>query len=609
MPARDRPAGSPGTRGPQAAAADLRLRPRLPRLSLLLLALVMRPGVPAAAQEAAGVGSRAARSPVYAPRGAVATSQPLASSAGLAVLRAGGNAVDAAVTAAAVLSLVEPHMTGPGGDAFALVWSAEDGRLHGLDASGRAGAGMSREAFLERGHEGVPLRGAEAVTVPGALSGWAALLDRFGTLSLADALRPAIELAEEGFPVSPVIARQWAAEEELLRRDAGARATFLVDGRRAPEPGEWFRNPDLAATFRLIAREGPGVLYGGELGRRIVERVRELGGFLTLDDLARHRPAWVEPLAASFRGHRVWELPPAGQGIAALQMLRLLEPFELQAMGHNSAAYLHHLIEATKIAFADLGSHVGDPDHMRIDPERLIADDYIRERRTLLDPRRAGAHPEPGRPATEGETVYLAAADERGNMVSFINSIYEHFGSGIVVPGTGFALQNRGAGFTLEPDHPNTAAPGKRPLHTLIPGFVTRPGGRGGPEGEGGGPAPDAAAGGAGEEPWLSFGVMGGSMQPQGHVQVLLSLVLFGMDAQEAIDAPRFRHLSGRTVALEAAVPLEVRRELEAMGHDVVVEEDPSWSWQFGGAQAVMRLERGWAAGSDPRKDGAAAGY
>lgn len=528
----------------------------------------------------------AGRSTVYAPHGVIATSQPLASAAGLTVMREGGNAIDAAVTAAAVLNLVEPHMTGIGGDMFALVWSAEEGRLVGLNASGRSGSLMTRNALRERGHASVPIAGAEPITVPGALSGWTALLDRFGTISLARALEPAIRLAREGFPVSPIIARQWATETEKLRADEGARVTFLIDGTRAPGPGEWFRNPDFAATLGLIAQHGPGELYGGDLGRAIVERVRELGGFLTLEDLEAHRPVWVTPLSVDFRGARVWELPPNGQGIAALEMLRLLEPYDLDSLGHNTTAYLHHLIEAKKIAFADLARWVGDPSEMPAAPEALLDDRFVRERRGLIDSESAAERVEPGEAFTASETIYLSVADESGNMVSFINSIYWEFGSGIVVPGTGFALQNRGAGFTMEAGLPNTVGPNKLPFHTIIPGFVTRP-------------SPD------GEEPLLAFGVMGGSMQPQGHVQLLANLLVFDMDLQEAIDAPRFRHLDGRRVALEGPIPDHVRAELAALGHVIVPESAVS----FGGAQAVLRLERGWAAGSDPRKDGLAIGY
>lgn len=528
----------------------------------------------------------AGRSTVYAPSGVIATSQPLASAAGLAVLQRGGNAVDAAVTAAAVLNLTEPHMTGIGGDMFAILWIEAEQGLVGLNASGRSGTLMTADELRRRGHDRVPSQGAEAITVPGALSGWNALLERYGTITLARALQPAIDLAENGFPVSPIIASQWAAEVDRLKEDEGARATYLVNGERAPRAGEWFRNADLAASFRAIAAGGPEVIYGGDLGRRIAGRVQELGGFLTAEDFAAHRPQWVDPMVAEFRGYRLWELPPNGQGVAALEMLRILEPYDLANMGHNSLTYLHHLIEAKKLAHADLARFVGDPDAMRMPAESLLSNDFIDARRALLDPERARDRPEPGAAITSSETIYLTAADADGNMVSFINSIYSAFGSRVVVPGTGFALQNRGAGFTLEADVANTVAPRKLPFHTIIPAFVTRrdEDGR--------------------ETPFMSYGVMGGSMQPQGHVQVLLNMVLFDMDTQEAIDASRFRHLSGLRVALET-MPEGTFEGLRALGHEVI----PGDGVAFGGAQAIRRLLRGWAAGSDPRKDGMAVGY
>jgi len=549
----------------------------------LALALCMTPD---ASAQSPRPSTLAGRSAVYAPHGVIATSQPLASAAGLAVLQRGGNAIDAAVTAAAVLNLVEPHMTGIGGDMFAILWSAKERKLVGLNASGRAGSGMTREALVGHGRTAVPTDGAESITVPGALSGWAALLERYGTITLAQALEPAIRLAEEGFPVSPIIAGQWAQEVERLSRDEGARATFLVDGARAPREGEWFRNPDLARSFRAIAKQGPQTFYGGELGQRIVDRVQALGGFLTLDDFKRQRAEWVEPISVPFKGYRLWELPPNNQGVAALEMLRILEQDDLAALGHNSAPYLHRLIEAKKLAFADLAYYVGDPAAMTMPVARLLSDEHIAERRSKLDPTRAAERQEPGPEASASETIYLTVADAKGNMISFINSLYEHFGSTVVVPGTGFALQDRGAGFTLEPGLPNTVAPGKKPLHTLIPGFVTRS-------------TPN------GEEPWMSFGVMGGAMQPQGHVQVLLNLLVFGMGVQQAVDAPRFRHFEGLRVGLEAPVSDSVRAALAALGHQVV-ELAPG---SAGGAQIIIRRERGWVAGSDPRKDGAAVGY
>ncbi len=520
------------------------------------------------------------RSTVYAPRSAAATSQPLASWAAISVMERGGNAVDAAVAAAAMLNVVEPHMTGMGGDMFALLWSAEEGRLVGLDSSGRSGSGMSREALAAAGLGDVPASGPRSVTVPGAVAGWAALLERFGTMTFAEVLAPAIRVAEEGFPVTPIIAGQWAAAADKLRADPGAAATYLVGGRRAPRAGEWFRSPELAASFRLVAGGGADAFYTGAPGRRLVDGLEGLGGFLTREDLAGHEARWVTPLSTDFAGHTLWELPPAGQGIAALEMLRILEGFDLGVMGHNSPAYLHHLIEAKKLAFADLAGHVGDPDHMRIPPRALLADDHVNSRRALLNRRAAADRVDPGAVVPESETIYLCTADEHGNMVSFINSLYEGFGSGVVIPGTGFALQNRGACFTFEEGHPNQVAPRKKPLHTIIPAFVTR-----------------------GGEPWLAFGVMGGSMQPQGHVQVLLNLLVFGMNLQAAIEAPRFRHTAGRDVAVEG-MGRTAEVALALMGHHVI---DPSLT-SFGGGQAVMRLERGWAAGSDPRKDGMAVG-
>lgn len=524
--------------------------------------------------------TRSGRSTVYAPRAAVATSQPLATGAALAILEQGGNAIDAAVAAAAVLNVTEPQMTGMGGDMFAILWSAKEKRLVGLDASGKSGSKVDVAKLVAAGATQVPATGARAVTVPGALAGWNALLTTYGTKTLGEVLAPAIRLAEEGFPVSPVIAQDWATEVEKLAQDPGARAAYLVDGRRAPRPGEWFKNPDQARTFRRIATGGIGVFYGGDLGREFVTGLDQLGGYLTLDDLRGMTPRWVEPLSVNYKGYTLHELPPAGQGIAALQMLKMLENTDLKSMGHNSARYLHTLIEAKKLAHADLARYVADPDYMTVKPAALLDSGYLARRAALIDPRKAADRPAPGDIATASETVYLTVADAEGNMVSFINSIYSYFGSGVVIPGTGIVLQNRGAGFVLTEGHPNRLAPNKRPLHTIIPAFVTRQG-----------------------QPWLSFGVMGGDMQPQGHVQVFLNLVEFGMDPQEAIDAARFRHLAGLTVSVEN-LPNAVARELTAMGHEL---RDPK-GIAFGGGQVIMKLVRGWAAGSDPRKDGMAAG-
>jgi gamma-glutamyltranspeptidase/glutathione hydrolase len=546
-----------------------------------LLTPLARPG----AVQAQRPTTLAGRSTVYAPNGAVATSQPLASAAGLEVLRRGGNAIDAAVAAAAVLGVTEPHMTGIGGDMFAIVWLAKEQKLVALNASGRAGSLMTRETLQARGFRPGSQQGVMSVTVPGALAGWDMLLRTYGKRTLAQALEPAIAYAREGFPVSPIIAAQWANETRFLQRDSAAAATFLPGG-HAPKAGEWFRNPDLARTMQEIADKGIATFYGGALGQRIVARLSGLGGFITLDDLKRNKPTWVTPISVPFRGYRVWELPPNNQGIAALEMLRILEPYDLESMGHNSATYLHHLIEAKKLAYADLDRFVGDADHLDMPAEQMLTDEFIAERRRHMNATRAQERVDPGPARTKSETVYLTAADAEGNMVSFINSNYDYFGSGIVVPGTGFALHNRGAGFTLTPGLPNTVAPGKRPFHTLIPGFVTQTvNGR--------------------EQAYMSFGLMGGGVQAQGHVQFLLNYFVFGMDLQAAIDAPRFRHYDGLRVALETPVTDSVRAALQAMGH-VLIDQPPI---AFGGAQAIVRLPRGYAAASDPRKDGMAVGY
>ena len=561
-------------------------RLRAPVRSLVLLALAAAPSVSVAQQRMA---TMAGRSPVYAPNGVAATSQPLATTAAINVLQHGGNAIDAAVTAAAVLAVVEPMMTGIGGDMFAIVWSAKEKKLVALNASGRAGSLMTREELVKRGRTNVP-RSAESVTVPGALAGWDALLKKYGTISLAQAVEPAIGYAENGFPVTPVIAGDW--DQPILNRDEGAKATFLING-HAPKAGEWFRNPDLAASLRLVAKEGAATMYGGTLGQKIVGRLKELGGFLTIDDLKKNQPTWVTPISVPFKGYRVWELPPNNQGIATLEMLRMLDAYDLKARGQNSAPYLHHLIEAKKLAYADLTKYVGDADHLTIPPSRMLSDEFIAERRSHIDPKHAAqTQVAPGPERTSSETVYLTVADKDGNMVSFINSLFDEFGSGVVVPGTGFALHDRGRGFTLQEGLPNTVAPGKRPFHTLIPGFVTKPG-------------PTSAPDGTGDEPYMSFGLMGGAMQAQGHAQFLINLLVFGQTVQEAMDVGRFRHESGARVIVEQAIPESVIAELKAMGHDVSIARPA----QFGGSQAIIKLPRGYVAGSDPRKDGHAAGY
>jgi len=535
---------------------------------------------------------------VYAPNGVVSTSQPLASQAGLAVLQRGGNAVDAAVTAAAVLSVVEPYMTGIGGDMFAMVWLAKAQRLVGINGSGYAGALMTLDKIGDRAK--MPSEGAQSITLPGALAGWAMMLETHGTISLAEALAPAIALAEHGFPVSATTAAEWALFKNDLSWDKGARATFLIDGERTPKVGEWFRNPDYANTLKSIAANGAQEMYGGVLGEQIASRVQQLGGYLTAADFARYQAQWVEPISVSYQGYQLWELPPNGQGIAALEMLKILEPFNLAAMQHNSAEYLHHLIEAKKLAYADLEHFVGDPAFMQVTPAQLLSDEVIAKRRAFINAKQAMTQADPEPSLTTSETTYLSVADKDGNMVSFINSLASGFGSRVVVPGTGFALQNRGVGLSLKPNRANTVAPGRQPFHTIIPGFVTKTDAKGQ------------------QQPWLSFGIVGGPQQPQAHVQVLLNMLVFGMDVQQALDAPRFRHWQANNVSFEQGIAKSTVEQLRAMGHapqnplDATLNSffgGNSRGLTFGGGQAVMKAEQGYVAGSDSRRDGAAAAH
>ena len=521
------------------------------------------------------------RSPVLARNGMVATSQPLASAAGLRVLREGGNAVDAAVAAAAVLNVVEPMMCGIGGDLFALYYEAATGGLHGLNATGRAGSRASADELRGRGLERMPGSGPLVVTVPGALDGWEELVSRFGTRPLGDLLAPAIAYAEDGFPVSEIIAAQWKSAEAKLRRHPAAAANYLVDGERAPRHGEVFRSPDLARTFRRIAEEGPEVFYRGEIADAIHDFLEAEGGFVTREDLAAHDSEWVEPISTTFRGVEVFQVPPNSQGFVALEMLNLLEGFDLAALGHNSAAYLHHLIEAKKLAFADRDAYLADPEHMRAPLETLLSKEYAEARRGGISGDRAAREVAPGL-TDDGDTIYLTVVDRDRNAVSLIYSLFGSFGSGLVVPGTGIALQNRGTGYSLEPGHPNELAPGKRALHTNMPGMAFRDG-----------------------RPWITYGVMGGDMQPQGHTQVLLNRIEFGMHVQKAGEMPRFRHGSDG-VGLESGIGSDTRQALIRMGHGVKT--------RFGAYGGYQAIEIDWEngvllGGSDPRKDGAAIGY
>lgn len=519
------------------------------------------------------------RSPVLA-ENVVATSHPLAAQAGVAMLAKGGNAVDAAIAAAAVLTVVEPTGCGLGSDGFAILWDGQE--LHGLNSSGAAPAGWTPERFAGRSE--IPFRGWDSVTVPGAVASWVALIDRFGALDLETVMAPAIGYAEGGFNVSPVIGALWQRGAEMLSEQPGFAQAFMPGG-RAPRAGERFANPAQARSLRLIAETRGRAFYEGELAEKIAAFAAEHGAALSAEDLAAHRPEWCGTIETGFGEERLHEIPPNGQGIAALMALGMLEHTGIRELEADDPQALHLQIEATKLAFADLHAYVADQAHMT-DPtvEALIDPVYLKARAAHIDPARTQDHG-PGAPK-HGGTVYLTTADASGMMVSFIQSNYSGFGSGVVVPETGISLQNRGAGFTLEDGHPNQVAPGKRPFHTIIPGFVTRNG-----------------------APEMSFGVMGGPMQAQGHVQMMLRCGLWGQDVQSAIDAPRWRFVAGAEVAVEDAMPEVTRARLAEMGHAIKVEA-PDSAFGFGGAQLIRRLPGGgYAAGSDPRKDGLAAGF
>ena len=517
------------------------------------------------------------RVPVMA-RNVVATSQPLAAQAGLRMLLAGGNAVDAALAAAIALTVVEPTGNGVGSDAFAILW---DGReLHGLNASGRSPAGWSPARFA--GRTTMPFRGFESVTVPGAVSAWVALSERFGRLPFADLFAPAIAYARDGFPVSPTIARLWQLGAEELAGEPGFRDGFMAAG-RTPAPGEISVNAPLAATLEAIALTKGEAFYRGALAGQIAAFARANGAALSEDDLAAHAPDWCGTIGMDFRGVRLHEIPPNGQGIVALMTLGILAHTNIADLPVGSLAATHLQIEATKLAFADAARWVADPAAMEIGHDDLLAPAYLARRAALIDPAKA-MEAAAGAPR-HGGTVYLSAADASGMMVSYIQSNYSGFGSGVVVPGTGIHLQNRGFGFSLVPGHPNEVGPRKRPFHTIIPGFVTRDG-----------------------APLMSFGVMGGPMQAQGHVQMVLRTGLWGENPQSASDAPRWRFVSGRKVAVEEAMAPALVAGLRALGHEIDIET-PDRAFGFGGAQLVHRLADGYVAGSDHRKDGQAVGF
>jgi len=515
------------------------------------------------------------RMPVLA-RNVVATSQPLAAQAGLRMLLAGGNAVDAAVATAICLTVVEPINNGIGGDAFALVWDGE--RLHGLNASGRAPRAWSPARFA--GQRSMPFRGWDSATVPGAVSAWVALSERFGRLPFGDLFAPAIGYARGGFPVSPRVAAGWEGARPLANEFPEFAEAFFPNG-RPPKAGESFALEDQAATLERIAATQGEAFYRGDLAARIAAHAEATGGAMTLDDLAEHRADWVEPIAVAYRGLTLHEIPPNGQGIAALIALGILDHWSLCDHPVDSADSVHLQLEAMKLAFADAYRYVGDPAAMACSPEALLDLGYLAERATLIDPA-AARRPAFGTPPG-GDTVYLTAADADGMMVSLIQSNYAGFGSGIVIPGTGISLQNRGACFVLDDGHPNQVAGGKRPFHTIIPAFVTRDG-----------------------RPVLSFGVMGGSMQPQGHVQMMVRLFDYGQNPQAAADAPRWRVLDDLGVALETGFAPDVVDDLARRGHRI---ERVAFGPYFGGAQLIYRLGDGYVAASEPRKDGQAVGF
>ncbi len=515
------------------------------------------------------------RKPLLA-QNVVATSQPLAAQAGLRMLAAGGNAVDAIVATAITLTLVEPVSNGIGSDAYAILW---DGKaLHGLNASGRSPAAWTPEFFS--GQAQMPARGWNSVTVPGCVSAWGLLSERFGKLPFARLFEPAIGYGRDGFLVSPTIAKQWANQVAELREQPGFAQAFMPQG-RAPRAGERFRFPEHAATLERIAATRGDAFYRGELAERIAAHSKQHGGAMTASDLAAHASDWIAPLRIDYRGYTLHELPPNGQGIVALIALGILQHFDLASHPVDGPDSLHLQIEAVKLAFADAWRYVGDLDHMDVPPQQLLEPEYLRQRARLIDLKRAQDFG-PGSPP-KGGTVYLTAADASGMMISYIQSNYMGFGSGVVVPETGISLQNRGATFVLRPGHPNCVGPRKRPYQTIIPGFVTRAG-----------------------VPVMSFGVMGGTMQPQGHAQVMVRIADYGQNPQAACDGPRFRFVQGLDVSVEDGFPAASIEELLRRGHRIVTVDDYN---QFGSAQLIWKLDGGYFAASDPRRDGQAVGF
>jgi len=534
----------------------------------------------------------ATRSEVIAQNGMAATSHPLATQVALDILKKGGNAFDAAIAANAVLGLMEPTGCGIGGDLFAILWSAERGKLYGLNASGRSPRSLKLEYFKENNIEKIPSYGPLPVSVPGCVDGWFEIHDMFGKLPMADILQPAIKYAREGFPVTEIIAWQMKRNLEILKDYPNIKEVYMPDG-RAPEKGEIFKNPQLASTLEKIVKGGRNEFYRGSIARTIDAFMKKQGGFLSYDDLARHHSEWVEPVSTTYRGYEVWELPPNGQGIVALQMLNILEGYDIASMGFGSAEYMHLFTEAKKLAFEDRARYYADPAFSKIPISQLISKKYAAERRKLIDLNKAAKVYQPGNLEPDN-TIYLTVADRYGNMISLIQSNYRGMGSGMCPTGLGFILQDRGEMFTLEEGHPNCYAPGKRPFHTIIPAFITKEG-----------------------KPYISFGVMGGDMQPQGHVQIIVNLIDFKMNLQEAGDAPRMYHTGsseptgeqmtdGGILHLESGFRWEEIQKLLQKGHTI------QWNLGgFGGYQAIMWDEKNkvYYGASESRKDGQAAGY
>lgn len=541
------------------------------------------------------------RSPVFATRGLVGASQPLAVAAGLEILAQGGNAADAAVAAAAALNVTEPASTGLGGDCFALFYSTETGQVSALNGSGRAPAALTlalaRQVSID---QQLPENHPYTITVPGACAGWCDLIERHGRMTMSQILAPAIRLAEAGFPVAPLTARYWQSEmDERLNLAFGGRE-LTIQG-RPPRPGELFRNPGLARTLQSVAEGGKPAFYEGAIAEAIAQTVQAAGGCLQLSDLAAHQSSWVAPISTTYRGIRIWECPPNGQGLTALLALNILEGLDLASLEALSAARLHLEIEAMRLAFADTRWYVADPDFNPIPVQELLSKEYAAARRKLIDPALATLDQRYGSPFTSSDTVYLSVVDGQGNACSFINSIYLGFGVGIVPVGLGFALQNRALNFSLEPGHPNALAPGKRPYHTIIPALATQP------------RLASSAASPAGEDLFACFGVMGGFMQPQGHMQVVTALVDDGLDPQSALDRPRFCLQDGEVgggVSLEDGIPLQVMSALAHMGHPVTPESGLRRSI-FGRGQIILRDAKTGVlcGGSDPRADGCVMTY